>query len=77
MSTLVIVTPNGYFSDADHARGRPATHACEIGSKRTLCGRRATGWMVQNIDAYDGLIDGVEMVSCATCLRIINERTKT
>ena len=71
---LIIVTPTGYFPPSKLRTGRPATHACVQGERKTLCGREALGWMVQNFDIEGFMFHGENMVSCKICLHIMRDR---
>ena len=72
--SLIIVTPTGYFPASKFRTGRPATHACVLGERKTLCGREALGWMVQNFDQEGFMFHGANMVSCKICLHIMHAR---
>lgn len=50
---------------------RPAVHLCEHGNKRTLCGKLADNWMLDN---WAGSFNP-DLVNCITCKRIY-ERTR-
>jgi len=49
---------------------RPAVHLCEAGSKRTLCGKLADVWLLDN---WNGTFRP-ELASCLTCKRIYSIR---
>lgn len=62
----IVVTPSAPWTNQEshNLRGSPATHAAKPGSV-TLCGKDATGWMVQNLSGEK--VD--ELVTCKVCKR--------
>lgn len=62
--SVVSNAPWTYWESAN-LRGSPATHAIVPSGERTLCGRKAFEWSMNN----------PEFVNCKICLRILGRIT--